>query len=73
MEAQKGKLKKKRAVKHNWHRLSELLQCETANYYVCKRCGMVQNEQNIDRVCPGKARLRVPEKPMKETNEREGS
>lgn len=67
MEAPKSKLKAPRKLKHNWHRLSELLQSETANYFVCKRCGMVQNKDNVDGVCRGGIKLRAPEKPLKET------
>lgn len=64
MEAPKDKLmKQKRVLKHNWRRLSELLQNEAANYFVCKRCGMVQNKDNKDNPCRGKVKMRAPEKP----------
>jgi hypothetical protein len=69
MEAQKGKLK------HDWHHLFELLQSETAAYFVCKRCGVVQNDQNVDKSCKGKVKMR-PDKDWNKPrgkDEREGS
>jgi predicted metal-binding protein len=58
-------------MKHEWHRLSELMPNETASYFVCKRCGTVQNESNRDKPCKGRVKMRpdkdwnkhAPEKP----------
>jgi len=64
METPKSKLKKLGVSKHNWVPINSLLTTGTATYPVCKRCGIVQNENNKDKPCRGIAHLREPEKPL---------
>jgi hypothetical protein len=64
METPKDKLKKLGVSKHQWVSAHALLETETANYPVCQRCGIVQNEKNKDKPCRGIAHLRAPEKPI---------
>lgn len=69
METPKSKLKKLDVSKlgvsmHKWVPACQLLSTETGNYPVCKRCGIVQNENNKEKPCRGIAHLREPEKPL---------
>jgi len=57
-------LKKKRKLKHRWVPASSLLSTETATYLVCKRCGYVQNDKNVNAQCKGRVKMRQPEKPL---------
>lgn len=53
MEASKSKLK------HNWVPACQLLSTETATYLVCKRCGIVQRADglNKDKPCKGPVKI----------------
>lgn len=64
MEAQDAPLKKKGYLRHDWHRLSELLSNETASYFVCKRCGVIlrADGKNKRKKCPGIAKITLRDK-----------
>jgi hypothetical protein len=48
--------------KHEWVPANTLLSCETVTYLVCRRCGIVQNDKNVDKLCKGPAKITVRKK-----------